>query len=180
MSPVECRGVDRTSVRFNQQVRTGFEKADGEFLLAPASSPPNVQLRPVAVAPRVGGNGFDRAFPVDLADARESLPKNLDLVLNLLTGGNVLVVAPAAALKQRASGDDSIGGALAPLRHAGADQLWSLVKWLDFHLFAGKHKRNKRDVAVKPPKALAAINKLFDYNRRSHVSGYRAAPDADV
>ena len=118
--------------------------------------------------PRVGGNGFDRAFPVDFADARESLPKNLDLVLNLFVGRNVLVVASAAALKQRAGGGDSIGGVLAPLRHAGADQLWSLVKWLDFHLFAGKHKRNKRDVAVKPPKALAAINKLFDYNRRAH------------
>ena len=38
----------------------------------------------------------------------------------------------------------------------------------NFHPLAGKHEWNERDMTVEPAKALAAINKFFDFDRGVH------------
>ena len=87
-----------------------------------------MKLRPVAIAERRAADHADLAFELDLADALQLLPQDLDFAGELVFVRRVLIVAAAASREQRAGGVTRSGAGVSTSTKRSMDVLTESIR----------------------------------------------------
>ena len=119
-------------------------------------------LRAIAVAIRLRRVLVNRAIPRNAAEARECLAQNFFLQPQLLCGGNMLIVAPAALLEMRTAWLAAFCRRKNDLEQVRPEEF--LLPLLDSraHFFSGQDVGHKNRVSVGVRQAIASVHELLN------------------
>ena len=129
----------------------------------------DMELRAVAIAPRLGCDDVDLTRRLDFPEPTQFFYQDVALDFELPFVGRVLVVAPAAACEIGAARGDAIGRGFEHGCRAGAQQAGLFLTGLGADAFTGQHERRKNYAAIQTREAITPVNQFFniqfDYDR---------------